>query len=67
MCCYNPNTSLVKIVIKTIMDADLRQRFLADPMRTAQEFGFSESEWHELAKYEPRKLRAIVEGPRSRY
>ncbi len=65
MCCYNPNNSIVKLVMKSLVDAKLRERFLADPMQTAKEFGFSETDRHELSQYDPRKLRAIVEGPGS--
>jgi len=66
MCCGNYNTNLAKLISKAIMDTTFRERFLADPMGTAQEFGFSEADRNELARYEPQKLRAIVEGPRSR-
>jgi len=63
MCCYNYNTQTAKIITKAIMDATFRVRFLADPMGTAQEFGFSEADRKELAAYDARKLRAMVEGP----
>jgi hypothetical protein len=62
MCTYC-NTKLVKLISKAIMDATLRERFLADPMGTAKEFGFSEADLNELAAYEMRKLRVLVEGP----
>lgn len=63
MCCGNYNTNLAKTICKAIMDAAFRERFLADPLGTAQDFGFSEAELKELAKYDASKLRAIVEGP----
>ncbi len=66
MCCYNYNAKLVKLISKAIMDATFREQFLADPMGTAQEFGFSEADHNELAPYDARKLRAMVEGPSSR-
>lgn len=65
MCCYNYNSKLVKLISKAIMDETLRERFLADPMGTAQEFGFSEADQDELAAYDAKKLRAMVEGPAS--
>ena len=65
MCCYNYSTRTVKLIIEAIMDAAFRERFLADPMGTAQEFGFSEADRKELAAYDARKLRAMVEGPDS--
>jgi hypothetical protein len=63
MCTYNTNTKVMKIIMKAISDATFRERFLADPTGTAQEFGFSEADQNELAAYNPRKLRAMVEGP----
>jgi len=63
MCAYNQNTKLIKLVSKAIMDETFRERFLADPKGTAQEFGFSEADQNELAAYNARKLRAMVEGP----
>ena len=66
MCCYNYNTKTAKIIIKAILDAAFRERFLADPMSTAREFGFSEADRKELAAYDARKLRAMVEGPAPR-
>ena len=65
MCCLNYNTNLAKLVSKAIMDAAFRERFLADPVKTAREFGFTEADRNELAKYDARKLRAMVEGPGS--
>jgi hypothetical protein len=65
MCCGNYNTNLVKLISKAVIDAAFRERFLADPMGTAQEFGFTEHDRKELAMYDPRKLRAMVEGPGS--
>jgi len=65
MCCINYNTRLVCLVSKAIMDATFRERFLAAPVVTAQEFGFSKSDLDELAKYDARKLRTMVEGPPS--
>jgi len=53
----------VKLISKAIMDATFRERFLADPMGTAQKFGFSEADQNQLAAYHSRKLRAMVEGP----
>jgi hypothetical protein len=49
--------------MKAIMDATLREQFLADPMGTAREFGLSDTEMKELAMYDLRKLRAFVQGP----
>jgi len=63
MCCGNYNTNIAKIISKAIMDATFRERFLADPPGTAKEFGFSVTDLNQLAKYDARKLRAIVEGP----
>ena len=63
MCTYNTNTSVMKIVMKAISDAAFRERFLADPDGTAREAGFSEADQKELAAYNPRKLRRMVEGP----
>jgi hypothetical protein len=63
MCVYNQNTKLIKLISKAIMDETFRERFLADPMGTAQEFGFSEADQNELAAYNTRKLRAMVKGP----
>jgi hypothetical protein len=63
MCCCNYNTNLIKIIAKAISDSKFRQKFLADPRETAREFGFSERDQKELAKYDARKLRALVEGP----
>jgi hypothetical protein len=63
MCTYNYNTNLVKLINNAINDAKLRERFLADPRGTAQDFGFTEADQKELAAYEIRKLRALVEGP----
>lgn len=63
MCTYNYNTNFVKLISNAIMDATLRERFLADPMGTARDFGFSDADQKELAAYEGRKLRALVEGP----
>ena len=63
MCCYNHSTGMVKLISKAIMDAAFRERFLADPMGTAREFGFSEADQSQLAAYDSRKLRAMVEGP----
>ena len=31
MCCINCNEKLVRLISKAIMDATLRERFLADP------------------------------------
>lgn len=45
------------------MDATFRKQFLADPMGTAHEFGFSEADQKEMARYSAQKLRALVEGP----
>jgi hypothetical protein len=63
MCGTNCNTPFVKLIMKAITDAALRERFLANPMQTAQEFGFTEYDQNELARYDARKLRAMVEGP----
>jgi hypothetical protein len=63
MCCYNQNTKLMKLISKAIMDETFRERFLSDPMGTAQEFGFSEADQNELGAYDSRKLRAMVGGP----
>lgn len=63
MCVYNQNTKVIRLISKAIMDATFRERFLADPMGTAKEFGFSETDQNELAAYDARKLRAMVEGP----
>ena len=63
MCCYNQNTKLMKLISKAIMDETFRERFLADPMGTAREFGFPEADQNELSAYDARKLRAMVEGP----
>jgi hypothetical protein len=63
VCCGNYNTKLVQLISKAIMDAAFRERFLAEPRGTAQEFGFSEADQNELARYDARKLRAMVEGP----
>jgi hypothetical protein len=63
MCTYNYNANFVKLISTAIMDKTLRERFLADPMNTAREFGFSEADQEELAAYETRKLRVLVEGP----
>jgi hypothetical protein len=63
MCTYNYNTNFVKLINNAIVDEELRERFLADPIGTAQDFGFSEADHKELAAYEMRKLRALVEGP----
>ncbi|HMK60796.1 MAG TPA: hypothetical protein VK452_06590 [Dissulfurispiraceae bacterium] len=63
MCCGNYYTNLAKIISKAIMDSSFRERFLVDPIGTAREFGLSEADQDELAKYDPRKLRAMVEGP----
>jgi len=49
--------------MKAITDSALRERFLANPALTAQEFGFTESDQIALARYDARKLRAMVEGP----
>ncbi len=65
MCVYNQNTKLMKLISKAIMDATFRERFLGDPIGTAQEFGFSEADQNQLAAYDARKLRAMVEGPGS--
>ncbi|HTG01411.1 MAG TPA: Os1348 family NHLP clan protein [Nitrospirota bacterium] len=65
MCCVNYGTDLARIISKAILDGTFRERFLADPLGTAQEFGLSEADRNQLAKYEPRKLRAMVEGPPS--
>jgi hypothetical protein len=65
MCCLNYNTKLARLMSKAIVDAAFRERFLADPVRTAREFGFSEADQQELAKYDARKLRAMAEGPDS--
>jgi len=65
MCCINYNEKLVRLISKAIMDATLRERFLADPRQTTHEFGFSEYEQAQLALYDSRKLRAMVEGPPS--
>jgi hypothetical protein len=66
MCCGNYNTNIAKLFSKAIMDENFRERLLANPVGTAQEFGFSQTELNQLAKYDARKLRAIVEGPRPR-
>jgi hypothetical protein len=66
MCCVNYNTRFVNLISKAIMDPVLRERFLADPAVAAREFGFTEPELSELARYDARKLRAMVEGPCSR-
>ena len=66
MCCYNYNTNLVKIISKATVDAAFRRRFLADPIETAREFGFSEADQKEMSKYDTKKLRAMVEGPGAR-
>jgi len=63
MCTYNTNTKFMEIIMKAISNSAFRERFLADPTGTAQEFGFSEADQNELAAYNPRKLRAMVEGP----
>jgi len=63
MCGPNCNTQFVKLIIKATTDAALRERFLANPRLTAQKFGFTEYDQNELAKYDVRKLRALVEGP----
>jgi hypothetical protein len=63
MCCYNYFENPTKIISKAILDATFRKRFLANPMATAREFGLTEAEQKELALYDARKLRAIVEGP----
>jgi hypothetical protein len=46
-----------------VLYADFRERFLADPIGVARDLGLSEADQFELAKYDARKLRAIVEGP----
>ncbi len=61
----NNSTGLAKIITKAIMDTTFRQQFLADPMGTAEEFGLSEYERNQLAKYDARKLKVLVEGPSS--
>jgi len=63
MCGTNCNTPFVKLIMKAIADAAFRERFLANTVLTAQEFGFKESDQNELARYSARKLRAMVEGP----
>lgn len=63
MCTYNYNSNFVKLISNAIMDTALRERFLADPQGTARDFGFSEADQEELAAYEARKLRVLVEGP----
>lgn len=65
MCCHNPNSMFVKIISKAIMEAAFRERFLADPIGTAHEFGFSEADQNDMARYSFRKLKALVEGPGS--
>ncbi len=65
MCCYNPNTNFVRLITKAANHGPVRDRFLADPKGMAREFGFSEADQEELARYSPRKLRALVEGPSS--
>ena len=65
MCCLNYNTNLAKLMSRAIIDETFRERFLADPMGTAYELGLPESDRNELSKYEPHKLRAMVEGPPS--
>jgi hypothetical protein len=66
MCCHNYFSNFTGLISKAIMDATLRERFLADPMGTAREFGLSETDRNELAQYDIRKLRALVEGPPKR-
>lgn len=56
----NYNINIAKLIGKAIVDAAFRERFLADPMETAKKFGLSERDRIELAKYEIRKLRAMV-------
>lgn len=63
MCGYNQNSMFVKLIYKAIMDATFRKQFLADPTGTAHEFGFSDADQNEMARYSARKLRALVEGP----
>jgi hypothetical protein len=63
MCCHNYFAKFPKLIMKAIMDATLREQFLADPMGTAREFGLSDTELKELAMYDLRKLRAFVQGP----
>ncbi len=65
MCGTNCNTGFVKLIMKAIVDAEVRERFLANPKLTGQEFGFTEYDQSELARYDLRKLRALVEGPAS--
>jgi hypothetical protein len=66
MCCINYNTGIAKLMSKAILDVTFRERFLADPLGTARELGYFETDQKELAKYDARKLRAMVEGPSSR-
>jgi hypothetical protein len=63
MCCHNYFGNFTKLISKAIMDEAFRERFLADPMQTAREMGFSKTDQDELALYDARKLRALVEGP----
>ena len=58
MCGPNCNTQFVKLIIKGTTDVALRECFLANPRLTAQEFGFTEYDQNELARYDVRKLRA---------
>jgi hypothetical protein len=63
MCCCNYNTKLMCLIAKAILEAPFREKFLADPMTTAKNFGVTNDDLALLALYDDRKLRAMVEGP----
>ena len=63
MCCCNTGSGLIKVFRRAVLYADFQERFLADPIGVARDLGLSEADQLELAKYDARKLRAIVEGP----
>ena len=63
MCCCNTGSGLIQVFRGAVLYADFRERFLADPIGVAKALGLSEADQLELAKYDARKLRAMVEGP----
>ncbi len=65
MCCANASFRKLGLFTKAMMDTQFRETFLADPMAVAREFGLSQGELDELAQYDPKRLRAVVEGPNS--
>jgi hypothetical protein len=61
------NSGFGKLITKAITDPAFREQFLADPEETAEKFGLSEDDRNQLAQYDERKLRQMVEGPGTRH